>query len=276
MGFSRQPLLKPEVEEQLKKDLHPLWTNGVPANSIAEMLHFGEENSPYQKLKPLHVWFYRSKFRFHKRKIGIPKGKPRYKNKQEETMSFQEFYTQLNKRVPPTPFPYTRRKRTYLILHFWTPLRKSEIYERQRQDFEIKGNTLRINLYRKKKYYRPNEKKEPFFLPLKLPLLNEVIEWLNHFEPEERPWNFSSTTAWNYVKEVFEDHYPHFFRFDYITKAVENAQDPKTLIIELLMDTGLDLATISAYIMSNPKHRTSINERELESLTKTGININKK
>jgi hypothetical protein len=276
LGFSRQPVLKPELEQQLKEDLHPLWLNGMSAPKIAKVLQFGISGTKYEKLKKYHVWFYRSKFRFHKRHRGIPKGKSRYKKKIEETMTFQTFQKTLNNRVPPTPFPYTQRKRTYLILHFWTPLRKSEIYERQRQDFEIKGNTLRINLYRKKKYYRPNEKKEPFFLPLKLPLLNEVIEWLNHFEPEERPWNFSSTTAWNYVKEVFGDYYPHFFRFDYITKAVENAQDPKTLIIELLMDTGLDLATISAYIMSNPKHRTSINERELESLTKTGININKK
>jgi len=275
MGFSRQPLLKPEIELKLKEEMHQLWLDGYPAKKIAEILQFGEPESEYHKLKPHHVWFYRSKFHFHKRKEGIPKGRSRYKVKHEETMSFQQFQQTLNINCPKTPFPHTRRKRAYAILHFWTPLRKSEIYERIRKDFEIKGNTLKINLYRKKKYYRPNEKKEPFYLPLKMPMLDEAISWINEFELDERPFNFSHFTAWNYIKSIFKDYYPHFFRFDYITKAVENAKDPKSLITELLMDTGLDLATITAYIMANPKHRTSISERELESLTKSGITITK-
>lgn len=270
MGFSRQPVLKPEIEAKLKEELKPLWDAGFTARRIASNLGFGKPDTDYKKLKIYHVWFYRSKFGFPRRRKAR-KGKPRYKNKKEETMSFQTFRNTLNKKVPKVPVPYCQRKRTYLILHFWSPFRKSEIYERLAGDFVVKNGMLKIDLYRKKKFYRPGEPTEPFYIPLKMPMMDEVVEWIERFEPDERPFNFSHWTAWKYVKEVFEGYYPHFFRFDYITKAVENAVDVKSIIVELINDTGLDLATITTYIMSNPKYRTSINERELAKLKVQGI-----
>lgn len=273
MGFARQPVLVPEIEERLKEEMRPLWNGGALARDIASKLNFGVkvEGNPYSKLKVRHVWFYRFKFGFRKRKGGIKKGRPRYKKKLEEPMQFKEFQATLDKRIPHVPTDYARRKRAYLILHYWTPLRRSEILERVAKDFSIKHDVLKINLYRKKKYYREGEKKEPFYLSLRMPLVDEVVDWVTRFEDDERPFSFSGWTGWNYVREVFEGYYPHFFRFDYITKAIENAEDVKTIVIELLNDTGLDLATITTYVMANPKHRTSINERELASLQHSGI-----
>ena len=272
MGFSRQPILTAPIELKLKEELSQLWDSGLTATNIATQLNFGEPNTDYFKLKPYHVWFYRSKFKLPKRRKGaIRKGSSRYKTKHDEPMLFQEFQETLNDKCPKSPFPYSRRKRAYLIMHYWTPLRKSEIYERVGEDFEIRKDILKINLYRKKKFYRVGEKTEPFYLSLKMPMVEEIVDWVKEFESEERPFKFTHTTAWNYVREVFTDFYPHFFRFDYITKAVENAKDVRSIIVELLNDTGLDLATVTTYIMSNPKYRTSVNERELELLKAEGI-----
>lgn len=284
MGFSRQPVLERPIELKLRQELKEKWSVGLTAPKIAEALNFGIKGSPYEKLKTYHVWFYRHKFnekdkkdetwqpgQFPKRRKGaIRKGSSRYKVKHDEPMPFKVFQDALNQNCPKLG-PYSKRKRAYLILHYWTPLRKSEIYERVAEDFEIKKDILKINLYRKKKFYRVGEKTEPFYLSLKMPLVEEVVEWVEDFEPDERPFRFTHTTAWNYVKEVFKGYYPHFFRFDYITKAVENARDVRSIIVELLNDTGLDLATVTTYIMSNPKYRTSVNERELEILKAEGM-----
>ena len=137
--------------------------------------------------------------------------------------------------------------------------------------FEIGPVFLKINLYRKKKFYRQGAKKEPFYLPLDMPLIYEVIDWIEDIREGERPFNFCGVTAWLYVSEVFEGYYPHFFSFDYITKGVDNAKDINSLISILIHETGLDLATVTGYIMQNPKHWASLNLRELELLKKQGV-----
>jgi len=284
MGFTRSPKLDPVLEVKLAEEMHPLWTNGETAKEIATILEFGVPNTPFEKLQVFHVWNYRTKFnkgvgengkykhlepykgKFRRRRTGgTVKGKSRYKSKPEETMSFQTFQSKLDSAVPKIPSPYTMRKRAYLILHYWSPLRKAEITERLGTDFKVKGDFCVINLYRKKKYYKPTAKPEPFYLSLELPLVNEVVEWVSRFT-NERPFNFTNVTAWKYVKEVFPGLYPHYFRFSYITKGVENTTDPGKLIPNLLADTGLDMQTVISYIMINPRFRGSINQRELDIL----------
>ena len=62
MSFKRQPLLEPEVEEQLKEEFLPLWLSGVLGKDISEKLEFGVKDSPYAKVKPHYVYFYRLKW----------------------------------------------------------------------------------------------------------------------------------------------------------------------------------------------------------------------
>jgi len=266
--FKRMPLLSPEVEAQLKEDMRPLWVQGNTAREIAEELKFGEGS--YAKLKPLHVWFYRAKWGskdgFHRRKKGIPKGKPRYKVKFDETMPFAEFKSLLNQNAPVCDDDEVMMKRAYFILHYWTPLRKSEILERVRRDFKVKHEFLVINLYRKKKHYGLNAKPEPYYLLLELPLVDEVVEWIKKFKSNEHPFNITPLKAWYWAKETFDGRYPHFFRFDYITKAVENAEDARTILAELLDDTRMDITTVTGYVMASPKHRAAISRRELKTL----------
>lgn len=260
----RQPILNEKTEAKLKKELSELWSKGLTANEIAEKLEFGKLGGPYEKLKVYHVYFYRSKFGLPPRRVR-PKGKPRYKDKKEDVMPFNVFKETLNRKIPKKGF-FNRRKRTYLILHYWTPLRKSEIYERSIEDFTLKDGFLKIDLLRKKKQYPKTVKSEPIEVLLALPLMNEVIEWLTKEEwkspenKENRPWNISGQTAWKYVKEVFAEHYPHFFRFNYITDGFE---DPQTTLVEMKTKTGLHVVTLNTYLMKSKRKRMALDERKL-------------
>jgi hypothetical protein len=288
MGLKRLPILEPEIEEKLKADLEPLWTEGLTAQQIAERLEFGlvdgKYKGNYKKLIPAHVWYYREKFEkelkkqgivgFKRRKKGIKKGKHRYHAKRNTIMTLQEFEETINKQLPYSDDPEVRMKRAYLILSFWCPLRKSEIIERLRKDFKIESGALKIDLYRKKKRYPDNAESEPFYLPLTTPMLNEVTEWIFKFKKDERPFNFDGWYAWHYVKDVF-GLYPHYFRFDWVTKAIQNADNVAAIIPELLRDTGMDVQTIMSYIMKNPKYRTSITDRDLDILRAAGVDIPK-
>lgn len=270
MSFGRKPVLDIETEKTLKSDLQRLWREKKKASEIARILGFGLEGSEYQNLKPYHVYYYRKKFGLLKRRESpIKKGTSRYKTKQTEVMPFNVFEKLLNDGLSKRTF-FQRRMRSYLILHYWTPLRKSEIYERTADDFEIKNSFLIIHLLRKKKRYNPSIKDEPLSVPLALPLMDEVVDWLKNKEwfnpitnPKNRPWNISNVTAWNYVKRVFPLHYPHFFRFNWITDALN---DPETTITELRSKTGLHIITINNYIMSSIRFQTSIDQRKLEKL----------
>ena len=276
MVFTRSPKLRPDIETQLKEEMKPLWKSGLTAKQIAYRLGFGEPrfridrdfvpDPRYEKLRTYHVWFYRQKFGFqHRRKSAQGgKGKSRYKVKHKEVMSFVEFQMTLNEKVAKIDEPYCQRMRAFLILLYWTPLRNTEIIERVRRDFTIKDGMLKIDLYRKKKYYRPNAEPEPFFLRTTYPMVDEVISWVDRFDKNERPFDFKRWTAWNYVRQVFPTYYPHFFRFNYITRGVNNAEEPGSLIRALLEDTGLDIATVSEYVMADSRFRNSLNDRELE------------
>jgi hypothetical protein len=282
MSFVRQPLLSAEVEARLKKEMGLMWRQGHKAKDIAEALCFGEEGTIFKKLKPYHVYFYRSKFGFlHRQKPPRGKGESRYKHKPKELgmMLPEVFINTLDEKIPKFPSTFhRRRKRTYLIIHYWTPLRKSEIYERTIEDFEITETKLIIHLLRKKKHHKPTDDDEPVSIPLEFPLMDEVIDWLESeawktMIPDKehpgktklnlRPWKIDKDTAWNYVKEVFEDCYPHLFRFNWITDATD---DPKTTIRELVAKTKLTLPALLKYIVTDEKSEESIDRRKLERI----------
>lgn len=269
-------MLKPEIEAQLEKDMLKWWRGGYLAKDIADKLDFGKPGV-YEKLKTFHVYFYRSKFGFPRRqRPPRGKGQSRYKHKPKElgVMSPDVFVEMLNAKVPKNPSFHRCRKRTYLILHYWTPLRKSEIYERVIDDFEITNSKLIIHLLRKKKDHKPSDDDEPVSVPLAFPLMGEVIEWLegrlwntksnkNHI-----PWRIGKDTARNYVKEVFEDYYPHFFRFNWVSDATS---DPETSIRELVAKTHLTLPALMKYIVTDEKSEAAIDQRKLQRLQKQGV-----
>ena len=269
MSFVRSPILTEDLKEKLEIKLTPLWKANMSASRIAEELQFGVPGTDFQKLKPYHAYFYRSKFGLHprrKRESGVP----RYNNEQTDLMSSETFFQILDKKLDKKTF-HNRRQRSYLILHYWTPLRKSEIYERVISDFEIKADTLVVHLLRKKKKYKPSVTDEPINVPLAFPKMEEVVEWLRKEEwkrennPLNRPWNISHQTAWLYVNQIFPGYYPHFFRFNYIT---EEANDPETSLAELKAKTGLHLVTLNSYLMTSERLQEAIDKRRLERIKK--------
>jgi len=268
MVVYRQPLLKPEIEEELKLALSPLWYRGDSAEMIAKELGFGEPKTPWEKLKEYHVWFYRSKFGLPPRRDrSAYKGRSRYKDKKEEIMPPDLFFKRLDK-LDSNTFHH-RRQRAYVILHYWTPLRKSEIYERKIEDFKISETQLTITLFRKKKV---SKVPEPIDIPLAFPKMDEVVDYLQNGQWKKYtppyPFKISSTTAWQYVREAFPGYYPHFFRFNYIT---DGFMDTETSIVEMRAKTGLDISTLNNYIMKARGFQESLDKRKLERLKEQGM-----
>ena len=295
-------------------------------------------DNPYRKLTRLSPYQYRQKFMndekwikkateagkhfdFPRRKRGVHPGSPHYKNKQTEILTPEEFMSRLNANCPkmedpanikfdyPTQqyaayeaYDSNRRERAYALTTYWSPLRKSEIYERLLKDFtlvkirlpdNITGMSIKINLWRKKKYHNPKKvaiaakdpkaDKEPFYLWLGEPerikalMLNEVIDWVfgkffdqetktfRTHRPDERVFNFEGWTALTYIKEIFgADYYCHFGRSNYISKAIDGASNPGQLVSELIDDTHMDFQTVVNYIMHPASARSNIAKREWE------------
>ena len=132
--------------------------NGQVRKRHCKQLEFGVENSPYKKVKPAYVYYYRQKFaeeepeRFPLRKEpSFAKGERRYKVHPEEIgiMELEEFVEKLNEKLPHESF-YSKRARSFLIVLFYTPLRSSEVYERIIDNFTITKEKITIHLLRKK------------------------------------------------------------------------------------------------------------------------------
>ena len=278
MSFVRQPLLNTEQTEQLKAEVEELWKQGYDGQYIARRLGFGEKGK-YQKLKPQYIYFYRQKFNLPKRREGsCQKGESRYNTKPIDLplLSFKQFQDQLNEYAPLTTFTpfHILRKRAFLILHFLTPLRMSEIIERTIQDFELTPTHLTIHLLRKKKKYKITQTDEPIRLPLNYPLIAELVNWLKNprwitkenvngkeVTVYHRPFKMSHTCAWHSVNSVFPNYYSHHFRFSYISKSLE---DNLTSPIELSAKTGLHYVTLNRYILASNRHQDTLDSRLIE------------
>lgn len=305
MSFKRESILNDEVETQLKAELSVLWLKGVQGKVIAQELQFGVKGSPYEKVKPEYVFFYRQKFAKDnpelfplRRKASFAKNtasrrdglrKSRYCVQPEDLgmMDSTEFVRLLNKNLPHDSF-YCRRARSFLITLFWSPLRSSEVYERKISDFEITKDEIIIHLLRKKKNHEIGDKDEPVSVPRELPLVEEIVSWLESKEwvtelrnkgkfvrdkkgkivMNKRPWMISHDTALNYVKEVFPDAYPHWFRFNFLTQGANN---PEITIAELKTKARLTLPALEHYIMATKALEQSYNRKIIKKLREEGI-----
>jgi len=298
MSVSRQPLLNPEQESRLKDLLLPLWMEHNPDNEagfrynakqIATELGFGDPG-PYEKFKPYHIYHYRTKFGFPVRKAqtvhtiveGGIRRNTRYRvpPKYIKRISPKEYIERIHMSYPTDQLERAadiwdtlpentkkllieeRRinlmKAAYNVVQMYSPLRKSEIYERTLSDLEITEDTishdkyLTINLFRKKK-----SAKNPQFLPYDIRLDYQGMEIVTCWIEERRQqtnddknaliFPLSSWSAWDAVKRISPDMYPHYFRFEYIT---EELSDPEFAIVDVMSDTGLHIVTINRYLQS--------------------------
>ena len=236
------------------EDLTPLWLvmnlDGSPrytGTEIARMLGFGEPGS-YEKLKPHHVYYYRQKFKLPERAKHYTYGKlgdydaPEVVRDTMDIEKFKEYIQNIGKDPKSREF-YNKRKRAYLIIVFWSGLRKSEIYELTREEFEITDDGLTLETVRKKKQ---EDKVIPLFLPRTMWGIDEAIQWIERFEKTtRRPFEISSTTAWKYVKELAKELYPHWFRSNIVT---DMSNDPEMTAGVMRSWFGFSYATIEKYL----------------------------
>jgi len=298
MVFHKQALLTKAEEHQLKTEMLPLWLSGMKGKNIAEKLQLGVEGTKYAKVRQDYVYFYRQKFNddetdkefFGKFVIRnnspFAKGTSRYKVQPDVLgiMTIEEFILTLNKNCPSTTnrpsTTYKNRKlRAFLTILFHTPLRCSEVIERIIDNFEINENEIIIHLLRKKKKKDRKVKDEPITIRRNFPLMKETAEFLINYKEKNKkkkdralllPFDYSSWSAWHNTKKVFDGFFPHFFRFNYITRQ---ASKPNTGITKIKSKTHLTADVINRYIMTNAKTEKEVDDTDEEEYRKKGLLI---
>lgn len=127
------------------------------------------------------------------------------------------------------------RDMSYLAFLYWVGVRRSEAYERLKEDFEVKSGVLFVDVPCKKHGKRGG----PLRIPVDLPYVNLIIKKVEKtrlcFHPELKRkarfvWPISDSTAWRIIKRPFPNLYPHFFR---LNRAVLFCQDPETSSVDV-------------------------------------------
>jgi len=181
-------------------------------------------------------------------------GKYKY-GKQTAPISLSDFKKIMEKKK----FVKSNYHRSYLAFLYWFGVRRSEAFERVKEDFTVNNGFLVVNCPAKKRGYRKTLK-----APVDLPFLNLIIAQVQKTK-RGRVWKFSESTAYRIVKRVMPRHYPHFFR---LNRAVHFLDDPTTTVPEMQSWFGWrQVASINKYLGYSERHLDRQAER-LRSETK--------
>jgi len=167
---------------------------------------------------------------------------PKYKQgKQTDTIDLEFLHERMRKEGI---FKQPLRDRSFLALLYWTGVRKSEAYERVKEDFGITETDLVIDFHQRKK---KGLEVSPLEIPLDLPYVELIVERVTKTRASRRVWVISGVTAWRIVKRALgEKYYPHFLRLNRITRMFD---DPTTTIPEAKSWTGIKTAkALDVYI----------------------------
>lgn len=149
---------------------------------------------------------------------------PKYKKKITRLMDYKEFKEKIDS------LPIARR--AFLSILFFTGCRVSEALALTSDDISCTEDTIYIQFFRLKgsKQTDPTE-----------PPRADALTWL--CDQEGKLFTFSRKTAYNIVKKVFPDLYPHYFRMNRITNTLEKFGVPT-----VKHSFGLSLSSIEHYI----------------------------
>jgi len=265
MGVRGYSLLTQEQEEILETQLRQLWgltdVKGNPKFSgkkIAQALGFGGvetlpdgSRNPYADLDSDRVYHYRHKFNLPKRH-DYKRYPHRYRyGKQDAILDLDDMIKKIDAIEPRSFHDY--RKESGCSLGFWGGFRNTENRHLTKDQFQfdedVDGNeVLRIIVFRLKKGKRVTKHQAMFQNELRTDwsFVPNIIQWIERFDSEEKPWDVGRTTWWNWHKEVFgKKFYPHWLRENRITFF---CSDPRFSIAEIRNWTGLHLMTIEHYI----------------------------
>jgi len=142
------------------------------------------------------------------------------------------------------------RDKSFLALLYWVGCRKSEGYERVREDFEISPDKLTVDFHQRKKN---GLETPPIELPRDLPFVNLIVQQVEATPPKKRVWDLGATTAWSIAKNILgEKYYPHFLRLNRITRMFD---DPTTTIPEAKSWTGIKTTKALDHYIGYSKRR---------------------
>jgi len=126
------------------------------------------------------------------------------------------------------------RDKSFVALLYWTGVRKSEAYERVREDFAVTETDLVVDFHQRKKN---GLEVPPLEIPIDLPYVDVIVAVVERTRQGQRVWRISSTTAWRIVKRALgQKYYPHFLRLNRITRMFD---DPTTTVPEAKSWTGI-------------------------------------
>lgn len=187
---------------------------------------------------------------------------PRYKHgKQITPIGFQTFQEAMQN----GEFKFPKRDRSLLALLYWCGIRKSEAYERTKEDFTKTDTHLIIDFGKRKK---GGLDVPPLELRLELPYVDLIVERVEKARKGRRVWNISGTTAWRIVKRALgEKYYPHFLR---LNRATHFLDDPETTVPDMKAWFGWKSSqTIDSYIGYSKRNIRRQSERLEKELKQT-------
>jgi integrase len=123
-------------------------------------------------------------------------------------------------------------RQALLTLLFVAGCRISEALALTSQDISCKNDLIYVQFFRLKGSKQTD--------PQEIPRIDALV-WMCH--QEGKLWRFSRRTAHRIVKRVFSDLYPHYFRMNRFTKAIEKF-GPATVCNVY----GVNLNSINHYI----------------------------
>lgn len=167
---------------------------------------------------------------------------PIYKHgKQTQTITLDFMKNCMNRK---RAFKNHSRDKSFLALLYWAGVRKSEAYERVKEDFKITETDLIVDFHQRKKH---GLAVPPLEIPLDLPFVDLIVERVRKTKARRRVWNISGVTAWRIIKRALgEKYYPHFLRLNRITRMFD---DPTTTIPEIKSWTGIkSFRSLDVYI----------------------------
>lgn len=280
--------LTEEEEIELEDRLYRLWMledeNGEPkftGKQIAKALGFdgvktlpdGSPN-PYADIPLDRIYHYRHKFDLPKRHDHT-RYPHRYKyGKQDDMIDLKDVFEKIEN-IESGSF-HGKRKRSGCSLGFWGGFRNTENLRLKRKDFEYDEDMhgkemLRINAFRLKKgdIVSKDQATYPIELPLDWLLVDYIADWVERYDPEERPWNVTRKTYWAWIKDVFgEKKYPHWLRNNRISYF---CSDPRFSLAEVRKWTGLHLVTIDNYITKSRRLTLTATEKMSQKMKEKNI-----
>lgn len=154
---------------------------------------------------------------------------PAYNKKITELQEYQEFKAAIEN------LPGERK--CFLSILFFAGCRVSEALALTPNDISYNKDMVYIRFFRLK----GSKQTDPQELPRA-----DALHWLcslETFDPNERLFPWCRKTAYNIVKRVFPDRYPHYYRMNRITKSLERFS------IAVVKNTyGLSLSALEHYV----------------------------